>query len=542
MADERFNRADGIILIAVGLLALAAAMLMAYFVTERLPHLEDEIAYLYQARTYARGALWAPPPPNRAAFFTPFMLIVNGRWISKYTVGWPLVLALGERWGAGWLVNPLLGALTVMLTFALGRELFGRQVGVLASLLALSSPFFLIQSSTYMSHAASAFWTTLLLWAWLRIETAREAGHSGRGWAALAGVAVGMLVLTRPLTALAVCLPFAIVLMIRVVRQPKAIPALLASYWPLVLTALPIAALQPVYLYIVTGSPTTNLYTMVWPYDRVGFGSEFGRHGHTLRQGLITAGRDLLLWTSELFGWRYTSWIPLVPGLIFALKIVPARLKHWPLLLGGPFVALVIVHLAYWVGAEVYGPRYYYEGHAGLAILAALGLQAMAELIAKRGRWSSEAIVGGEGFRSVWPAYVLLGTLITLNATTYLPNRLAYWHGLYGIQRAPLEQLEALRHSDRVLVMVRGRRWIEYAEFFALNSPWLDSPIVAAHDVHPSITEHVLSLYTDREVWYYAYSVFTPRPFPYEEPEATTLDRTTGAAFSTASTSLSWPK
>lgn len=538
MTQGRFTRLDGIILVAVGLLALAAAVLMAYFVTERLPHLEDEIAYLYQARTYARGALWAPPPPNRSAFFTPFMLIVNGHWISKYTIGWPLVLALGERVGAGWLVNPLLGALTVMLTFALGRELFGRQVGVMASLLALSSPFFLIQSSTYMSHAASAFWVTLLMWAWLRIDAAREAGRAGRGWAALAGVAVGMLVLTRPLTALAVCLPFAIVLIVRAARHPKAIPTLFASYWPLVLTAVPIAALQPAYLYVVTGSPTTNLYTMVWPYDRVGFGPEFGRHGHTLRQGLITAGRDLALWASELFGWKYASWVPLIPGLIFALKTAPTGRKHWPFLLAGPFVALVIVHVAYWVGAQVYGPRYYYEGHTGLAILAALGLQGLVGLITRQGRQR----LNGNGLRTAWPVYVLLTVLIALNAATYLPGRLAYWHGLYGIQRAPLEQLEALRRSDHVLVMVRGRRWIEYAEFFALNSPWLDSAIVAAHDVHPDLTEYVLSLYPGREVWYYAYGVFTPRPFPYEEPQAAAPDNITGAAFFTAPASFSWPK
>lgn len=530
-------------MLILGLLALAATTGMAYFITERLPHLEDEIAYLYQARTYARGALWAPPPPNRSAFFTPFMLIVNGHWLSKYTIGWPLVLALGERIGIGWLVNPVLGALSVMLIFALGRELFGRQVGTLAGLLALSSPFFLIQSSTYMSHAASAFWTTLLMWAWLRIDATREVGRAGRRWAALGGLAVGMLILTRPLTALAVCLPFAIVLLGRAIRQPRAIPSLAGSYWPLALVAMLVAALQPAYLYVATGSPTTNLYTMVWPYDRVGFGPEFGRHGHTLRQGLITAYRGLLLWASELFGWRNASWAPLIPGLIFALKAVRPERRSWPFLLAGPFVALVAVHVAYWVGAQVYGPRYYYEGHAGLAILAALGLRGLLGLMIGRRKWDAEALLGRGNLHSAWPVYTLLAALIAVNVCTYLPGRLADWHGLYGIQRAPLEQLEALRRSDRVLVMVRGRRWIEYAAFFALNSPWLDDPVVAAHDLRPDLTAYVLSLYPDREVWYYAYGAFTPRPFPYEETAAATgPDNAVRTIYPAAPGSLSLPR
>jgi len=543
MTGRQFIWLDAILMLILGLLALVAAVGMAYFITEGLPHLEDEIAYLYQARTYARGALWAPPPPNRSAFFTPFMLVVNGHWLSKYTIGWPLVLALGERMGAGWLVNPLLGALSAMLTFALGRELFGRQVGMLASLLALSSPFFLIQSSTYMSHAASAFWTTLLMWVWLRIDAAREVGHTGRGWAALGGLAVGMLILTRPLTALAVCLPFAAVFLGHAIRRPKAIPSLLGSYWPLVLVALLVAALQPAYLYVATGSPTTNLYTMVWPYDRLGFGPEFGRHGHTLRQGLITAGRDLRLWASELFGWKDASWVPLILGLIFAFKALRPERRSWPFLLAGPFVALVVVHVAYWVGAQVYGPRYYYEGHAGLAILAALGLRGSVALVIGRGKWDTKALLGQGRLRSAWPVYPLLAALLAVNVLLYLPGRLAYWHGLYGIQRTPLEQLETLRRSDRVLVMVRGRRWIEYAEFFALNSPWLDGPVVAAHDLRPDLTAYVLSLYPDREVWYYAYGAFTPRPLPYEETAAVAEpDAAAGTVHPIAPGSFSLPK
>jgi 4-amino-4-deoxy-L-arabinose transferase-like glycosyltransferase len=502
-------------MLGLALTALACSILMACFVTERLPHLEDEIAYLFQARTLARGALWAPVPPVPGAFFTPFVLVVNGRWIGKYPIGWPVVLALGERFGAGWLVAPVLGALTIALIYMLGRELYDRQIGILAGLLGLSSPFFLLQSSTYMSHAASCFWTALLTWAFWRSEQAQEEGRNTQWWAGLAGVAVGMLALTRPLTAVAVVFPFAAVLLIRAVRSRQFVP-LFRAYWPMAVIALLLTALQPLYLYVATGSPTTNLYTMVWAYDRVGFGPEFGRGGHTLAKAFQNAARDLRYWVNDLFGWPQTSWVPLIPGLAFGVIEIQRGRKGWPFLLLAPFVALVVVHLAYWVGAWVYGPRYYYEGHAGLCILAALGLRGVIRLLiglSKRLRnrrladhiWQLEP-------RRLWPVFLLLAALIAVNGLVYLPVRIRDWHGLYGITRAPITRLESLSQSDRILIFVDSAHWREYAPFFYFNTPWLDGPIVAAHAGSAERNAQVIALYPDREVWYYKPDIFWRSP------------------------------
>lgn len=510
--EERYTPVDYLAIILLFALALVFALLMATYVTERLPHLEDEIAYLFQARTFARGQLWAPPPPVKRVFFTPFVLTLeNGRRVGKYGIGWPLVLALGERFNIGWLVNPLLGAVTVGLVYALGRDLYNRQTGIAAGLLACTSPFFLIQSSTYMSHAAACFWAALLTWAFLRSE---DASRHQRVWAALAGMALGMLTLTRSLTALSVGLPFILALMVHTLRRPG---KTLQAYWPMALVAVLVAAWQPLYLYLVTGSPTTNLYTMVWAYDRVGFGPGFGLgEGHTLRQALITARQDLVLWSSELFGWRYASWVPLIPGLIAGWRASPPGKKYRVLLLVGPFVSLVVLHLAYWIGAKVYGPRYYYEGHAGLSVLAALGLIEVAKLVAggvRKIRKQTES-----PSRQTRITFSLLVALITLNALTYLPARLNDWRGLYDITREPLDKLAELQETERVLVIVRGGHWIEYAEFFAFNSPWYDDPVVAAHDIDQDYTSRLIAHFSDREVWFYKDGEFSRQPFPYDDP------------------------
>src|SRR5512139_2295097 len=175
MERQPYTRLDYATIVVLFLIALAAGLWMAWNINDRIPHLEDEIAYLFQARTYMRGQLWAPIPPRPSPFFTPFVInLENGKRVGKYSIGWPLLLAIGEKFGAGWVVNPILGSLTIALIYMLGRDLFDIQVGLIAGLLAISSPLYLIQSSTYMSHAAACFWAALLAFAFLRGDLARE--------------------------------------------------------------------------------------------------------------------------------------------------------------------------------------------------------------------------------------------------------------------------------------------------------------------------------------------------------------------------------
>jgi hypothetical protein len=362
----------------------------------------------------------------------------------------------------------------------------------------------------------------LLLWGFVRLDRAQDRGESTERWAALAGFGLGMLAITRSLTAVVVALPCGILLLVRALRRPRAIPQLVKAYWPFVVIAALITALQPLYLYIVTGSPTTNLYTMVWKYDRVGFGPEFGRSGHTLDDGLYTTAKDLELWTSEMFGWRYASWVPLIPGLIGGVRMAKSGGKFWPLVLIGPMILLPVAYTAYWVGARVYGPRYYYEALAGVVIVAALGLQsivngAIRAFLRLRGQWPiSEAQirrVAGPGL------YLVLAGLLAVSALTYLPDRLAEWRGMYGITREPLRELDKVRRTDRVLLIVRGGRWIEYAPFFYLNSPWYDGPIVATHDHDLNRVERLKVIYAGREVLFYWNGEFSREPFPYDEQD-----------------------
>ena len=72
------TRAGRFILLICGL-AFVATAAVAFFAFERLPHLEDEVAYLFQAKTMALGHLTVLSPDRSDAFWTPFVLDHNGQ-------------------------------------------------------------------------------------------------------------------------------------------------------------------------------------------------------------------------------------------------------------------------------------------------------------------------------------------------------------------------------------------------------------------------------------------------------------------------------
>jgi hypothetical protein len=72
------------------------AVLVSYFVTdrvfERMPHIEDEMAYVWQAQAMARGRLTLPSPPSSESFLVPFVVDFHGQRFGKYPLGWPAML------------------------------------------------------------------------------------------------------------------------------------------------------------------------------------------------------------------------------------------------------------------------------------------------------------------------------------------------------------------------------------------------------------------------------------------------------------------
>ena len=141
---------------AVAFLASAA---LAWFAFEGLPHVEDEVVFLFHAKLIAAGSFWAPAPPEAARAGLEYYLlnVDQGRWFGVQTPGWPATLSLAVLFGAPWLLNPLLAGMSVLLAHGVARELTNKRRADVVAWLMCTSPWFLGTAASLMPHGAGLF-------------------------------------------------------------------------------------------------------------------------------------------------------------------------------------------------------------------------------------------------------------------------------------------------------------------------------------------------------------------------------------------------
>jgi 4-amino-4-deoxy-L-arabinose transferase-like glycosyltransferase len=544
------------------LFAFAMSAILSRTVFERLPHLEDELAYLWQARTYARGQLVIATPEPEDAFWQPFVVDHEGRRFGKYTPGYPALLAVGVLLGQTWIVNALLAMTTVALVYRIGRDVFDRDVGLIAAALVAFSPMALLLNATLMGHTAALCCAALFAWALWNVEHRRRK----LAWGVIGGLALGLLVANRALTGVAFALPFALWSGVRLLRplrawqpvQVGALPPLLA----LSAATLLLASSIPLYNYAATGSPTQNLYTLVWSYDRLGFGEGAGRNTHTLEKGIRHARFDLSLTAADLFGWqigtideaarehlrtesdyyphigvswallpfgllaiyrRRTAWMALWLAALAAWVVVPHLFDGGDLTRDPTFAYIWVVVALAWALLPVLLARSDQTRWTGLLLASALclvGLQVAYWIGSQRysTRYYYEALMplalvsavplawlARRGLRA--PLYALLALALAYSLFAYSLPRIGVLYGYNLIGRAQIEQVMARRVDERpVLVLVSGERvrWRAFGALMAQTEPFLDSEIVAAWnyrgDSSDAVREQILARFPDRQV------------------------------------------
>lgn len=501
MSSKRLKRLDADrIAILLSLLAVLLSAIVADRVYERLAHLEDEMAFAWQAQALAVGRLTVPTPPEPKSFLVPFVVDYNGQRFGKYPIGWPLVLSLGVRLGLRWLVNPLLGGLGVWLIYRLGKRVFGEPVGLIAAGLTVISPFFLMNSGSLLSHPLGLVLSAAFALAWL---DAFGDPVSPLPWlpTLVAALSLGALAVTRPLTAVAVALPFALHGLYCLLRRDWATRKRLLALGAIVLL---LGSLHFVWQYAVTGDPFLNPYTLWWPYDKIGFGVGYGHKetGHTLHQAWINTKASLNMGTLDLFGWPAISWIFLPFGLLAALRYKFKRLEA--LLLSSVFFSLVVVYLSYWIGSSLYGPRYFYEGLYSLALLSGAGIALLAGWPVRPGLpWPKVS-----GWRRARPLAItaLLALLVAFNLLFYLPQRMDKMSELNGANRARLQPFlsPAAQEMAPALVFVHSlNSWTEYGALLELQSPFLDTPFIFAMSRGSVVNRVAAAQFPRRAIYHY---------------------------------------
>ena len=432
-------------------LALVLAVLANVLAYERSPHVPDEVVYLLHARYLAAGELWLAPPPVPAAFDLDLMLLDQGKWYCPVPPGWPMVLALGVLAGAPWLVNPLLGAASVLVGYLLLRELSERRTARIGSVLLATSPWFTFLNMSFMTHSLTLLCALL---AALAVARARRT-HGVLGCVA-GGAALGVIALIRPLDGLIVA--GALGLWAIGLGGARLRGASLAA---LVASAAAVGALTLPYNAALTGRagnfPIQHYVDVVYGpgKNNLGFGPDKGLgwsgldpwEGHTPQEALVTSQFNLFALDAELFGWACGS-------LALAwLALLGARRSRTDRALALFALAVIGSSWLYWFnGGPDFGARYWYLAFVPLVWFTLSGMRRASEACAAPVR--VEAFVGGAVLASL---------------ATWMPWRsLDKYHEYRGVQPAEVAAPE-LRELRNALVLVAGRRHPEFAQAALLN-------------------------------------------------------------------------
>ena len=472
--------------IALCVAAFVLAASVTWGVYGAMPHLEDEHANLFQAKVFAGGNLAARVPsvqPN--SFSIPFILTANGWMFGKYPPGYSLLLVPGIWLNQPWLINALAALFAVLGVYLVGRDLFDVDTGILAAAVGLLAPMFILLSGAFVSHIPTMALLTFFTWGFVRAR--RSDRGNPIGFAALAGVTLGLAFITRPWTTFAIGLPFALQALIDLVQRRRSV---WRPYGIMLITFAAVAAVLPLYNAAVTGSPWTNTYALWWSMDRIGFGPGIGvsPEGHNLQTALLNFRLDFPPFGLMWLGWPDVigvslAWLPLLAGLLWP----PLSKREWGLML--PPILLVGAHLLYWArGSSFYGPRYYAEAMPFLWLIAARGL---IKVCATPNPWPRRVV------------YVVLPLLIAWNIVYAIEPRFLRGFAEYRSARRAVNTL-AQANLNHALVFVHADRWYDYADLGWLNAPNLtESSVIFAVDFGPLGNAAVIEAFPDRQIYYF---------------------------------------
>lgn len=467
------------------------AAILAWGVLEGIPHVPDSMSYIFQAKYFALGRLYMPAPPDAASFAVTHIVNDGTKWFAYGFPGWPAVLALGVLVGFPWVVNPILGGLSILLIHKILSELYGKGLAHAVIGLLAVSPWFLFTSASFMAHSAS------LLWALLAIRGVQNARRAPVRWGTIAGLALGMLFLTRPLEGIlvgGVIGLWALWLSGQPVA-PRGIAAIVVAGVFLAILAFP-------YNKLLTGSATYPPH-MKWTdeawypgADRLGFGPNIGNvnwphldpfPGHGLLDVVVNAKRNLYMSNFELFGWGFGSlgfvWVGLLLGGEW-------RREDWLFL--AIILSVVGGHSLYWSsGGPDFGARYWYQALIPFIVLTVRGVQ----MVQARCR----AVGYGDAARRM-TAFVGISCVVAF--VNVMPWRSfgKYYH--YRGMSAQINRLAEQHEFGKSLVLIQSRAEEDYPSAFVFNPPTLDGPTpIYARDAGPTSRAILRERYKDREVW-----------------------------------------
>jgi Dolichyl-phosphate-mannose-protein mannosyltransferase len=520
-----------VLVLAVAAVGVTAHIMWVYY--DGVPHLPDEVSYIFQAKLFAEGRLTTAVPSVKEAmnFWEPSWLYEReGRWSTAYPLGHPLALAPGEALGVIWLVPPLLGGASVALIGLVGRRLYDPVTGLLAALLLAGSPFFLMQAGSFMSHITWVFFILMSMFFMTQRDKTPLFG-------AFAGLFYGLAINTRAIEALVLIPAFAVALTWPLLRRENRKEAL-GRCLGFLAGGTAAGLMMLAYNAALTGDPLTSAYADAQVTgDILGFTS-----GHTLNVGLKNL--QALLWSLILL---LNGWPVLVGITLVLLPFLLGTRNQWDYFCLACVVLVTCVYVFYpWTagpGALYEGPRYWFQAVPFLMLLSARGAALAARLIGQLATWTRSRLAGDLRPARWAGAAVVMPVLLFLVADG-TGGWVFGWNNDWSETNVPQVQndMESINNLDYfdfderlvrlkddlqlrnalVLVQVCGP-WVTdlgcYGTVFVENSVDFNGDVVWARYI-PELNERLIAAHPGRDVYVATWDPVAIVPYQQEEPSA----------------------
>ena len=465
----------------------------------------DEAVYLQQAAMLLEGQLFLRPPVDGP--FRPWFFVESGRGLyPKYTPPTAAMFAVGKLLGGYRVALGLIATGALAGTYHTVREAFDARTGVVATVLMLASPLFVVEASVFLSYVPAMLWNLTFAASYLHADRT-----GSRRTATLAGIAVGIAFFTRPYTAVLFATPFILHALWSLREQGRgALDRVgLTAVFGLVGVATTLG-----YNAFITGHPTVFPYEAFAPLDGLGFGyREIAGYSRTFTPRLSLRANAEVLW---LFA---TEWVVAGPlGTLAALvglwTVRQRGFDDRQLALAGIGLTVPLGNLLFWGNLNVlgeladpsdglvsfFGPYYHTDLLVPVVAFGAVGLLATVE-------WAYGTLpshVSAERAKPAVTALLLVGA--TVGAGVTVAAVAAPLEANYDVTQQYERAYEPFedRELDNTVVFLPRTygNWLNHPFQILRNDPGFDGETVYAMQRQQFA---VVDSYPDRSYYRYVY-------------------------------------
>lgn len=428
------------------------------------PAYHDEFSYLLQARTFLAGRIAWPPMTVYPDLFHQIHVLNEPTTASRYFPLTGLWLAPFERLGYPWFGHWLAGAVSCVFFYRSLLKLLPFWWAAAGGLLIAVSPGLAVFSNLLLAHHPTMLALSVFLWAMLRLMDSLSVRD-----ALIAGIALTLAMLGRPMTAAGFGLPFGLWLLASFLRRTT------GSNSPGEATVIRVRILAVFGLSLAAGflllgfmnKQTTGqwtrsayqYYTETWtPSHRFGFNNaaigarEAGPHVLKAYDRWASENNLTVDKARENVGNRIIASAQWTMGIAALLFLITAAIPSCIPIRGADrrltlvlcsVLSLHIVHIPYWYDGILHW-HYVFETAPLLLILCAVGLKNTFEVL--RPLISARWIL-------LWQLALVLSSLLPnwLDAESFWgPSRVSLAVSEQSFSRIRFEQFRRLTNSSEV--------------------------------------------------------------------------------------------